>query len=56
MNSQQRMELIIELIETLWNVNKLTLHDNLPWHIELIETLWNVNRIGKNILFPRKMN
>ena len=39
------MQVILELIETLWNVNKLT--DSPPsfaW-IELIETLWNVNQV-----------
>ena len=36
--------LIIELIETLWNVNEgwdIAFADEIP---ELIETLWNVNK------------
>ena len=34
---------VIELIETLWNVNNMTLHFILTCNPELIETLWNVN-------------
>ena len=35
--------LVIELIETLWNVNEFDIRfSNMPAY-ELIETLWNVN-------------
>ena len=34
-----------ELIDTLWNVNPLTLASDFRHHIELIDTLWNVNSL-----------
>ena len=34
---------ILELIETLWNVNQLVLTMDCRCCTELIETLWNVN-------------
>ena len=35
---------IVELIETLWNVNKSFISVIIYFLFELIETLWNVNR------------
>ena len=35
-----------ELIETLWNVNKVETLSRIAGALELIETLWNVNIIG----------
>ena len=32
-----------ELIDTLWNVNKITKAVNTLYEQELIDTLWNVN-------------
>ena len=51
----------VELIETLWNVNKYISQDEANRVAELIETLWNVNaflvecteqelRINRNIV------
>ena len=34
---------LTELIETLWNVNKIKTLERLAQGLELIETLWNVN-------------
>ena len=34
---------LLELIETLWNVNKVALIESPAQKYELIETLWNVN-------------
>ena len=34
----------VELIDTLWNVNKLKLIKILVYVKELIDTLWNVNQ------------
>ena len=33
----------MELIETLWNVNKVEMQNTRRAFLELIETLWNVN-------------
>ena len=35
--------ILIELIDTLWNVNILGANPEASWVIELIDTLWNVN-------------
>ena len=35
---------LIELIETLWNVNIIKFCFNIQRFVELIETLWNVNK------------
>ena len=34
---------VIELIDTLWNVNLIYAFSCIPQHSELIDTLWNVN-------------
>ena len=34
---------IVELIDTLWNVNEVTGIDEEGFSYELIDTLWNVN-------------
>ena len=34
---------IMELIDTLWNVNSVMLYEKFPMEKELIDTLWNVN-------------
>ena len=39
----------MELIETLWNVNRIDLYCLVRLRLELIETLWNVNKIIRNI-------
>ena len=36
-------EEVMELIDTLWNVNQITDQDNSLEAVELIDTLWNVN-------------
>ncbi len=36
---------VIELIETLWNVNEEEQKPKKKSFFELIETLWNVNRL-----------
>ena len=36
-------EWVIELIETLWNVNYVAKTHSIETKYELIETLWNVN-------------
>ena len=40
----------MELIETLWNVNKKDTVAKLATALELIETLWNVNRLCRIII------
>ena len=37
----------IELIETLWNVNKMFVKRKWQYQKELIETLWNVNSVNE---------
>ncbi len=37
------MQVILELIDTLWNVNHIVLTSTSVAIIELIDTLWNVN-------------
>ena len=39
------MQAILELIETLWNVNDNGGDIEVMQAIELIETLWNVNQL-----------
>ena len=39
---------IIELIDTLWNVNQSTCQLTFYKYSELIDTLWNVNKLGKS--------
>ena len=36
---------VIELIDTLWNVNLIYAFSCIPQHSELIDTLWNVNYV-----------
>ena len=45
-----------ELIETLWNVNELSLLVAVLGFTELIETLWNVNLISCVFLSSHKTN
>ena len=40
----------IELIDTLWNVNREAMRDIQDDIDELIDTLWNVNAFLKNII------
>ena len=37
--------LVVELIETLWNVNESISQTDRLFKYELIETLWNVNKL-----------
>ena len=51
------MNKLIELIDTLWNVNRTDLKAEDFKDIELIDTLWNVNQIKYTALFiqPREL-
>ena len=42
--------MIIELIDTLWNVNSNAVMQDCHCHLELIDTLWNVNVIGQGVV------
>ena len=48
--------IIIELIETLWNVNKDDEPVGLVVRHELIETLWNVNNLFKDFISAEYSN
>ena len=48
---RQNQNVIIELIETLWNVNFMRKEYYEKIKKELIETLWNVNITRTRILF-----
>ena len=52
-NSLAAKEELIELIETLWNVNLNENTKQMTELIELIETLWNVNT-GLLVWFYRR--
>ena len=39
-----------ELIDTLWNVNKMRIQTNINATRELIDTLWNVNETSGEII------
>ena len=49
--------MLIELIDTLWNVNSKNLEVRLKQDEELIDTLWNVNNIPHCFLcqFPHEL-
>ena len=47
---------ILELIETLWNVNQEMMRIQLGMIDELIETLWNVNSLHRRIPSPGTMS
>ena len=45
----------LELIDTLWNVNKVALIESPAQKYELIDTLWNVNPLSTSLsLLPER--
>ena len=46
---------LLELIDTLWNVNYLNNSNTLTFDGELIDTLWNVKNTTSNIFISQCM-